>query len=184
MLLLTTSTPLPPCAGTPAKPVITLAAGGSSLTARINYTRVFTATSYVAVLTDVNDDTNTLTDSMAVADTEEGPWSRTLTMAAKGTYRFKVHATPVQQSVGGQCVGGVQPAPARPLLRQPQTLQHEQHIRPQPPEHSPRHLTLPLLPPLRCSSPHPTCVATTARWLSLSRWCWACRTSPPCLLML
>ena len=90
MLLLTTSTPLPPCAGTPAKPVITLAAGGSSLTARINYTRVFTATSYVAVLTDVNDDTNTLTDSMAVADTEEGPWSRTLTAPGKGTYRFTV----------------------------------------------------------------------------------------------
>lgn len=38
----------------------------------------------------MNDAADTLSDTLAVADTEEGPWSRTLTMTTKGTYRFKV----------------------------------------------------------------------------------------------
>ncbi|PRW20837.1 Ig-like domain repeat [Chlorella sorokiniana] len=79
--------------GTPAKPTITLAAGGPTLEARINYTRTFTSTTYLAELTNVNDAADTLSDTLAVADTEEGPWSRTLTMTTKGTYRFKLTAS-------------------------------------------------------------------------------------------
>lgn len=79
-----------PCAGTPLKPTVTAAAGGSTLVATISFIRTFTATSYVTELTDVNVEGSTITDTLAVLDTEAGPWTRTLTATAKGTYRFTV----------------------------------------------------------------------------------------------
>lgn len=60
--------------------------------ARISYTRVFTATTYAVELTDVNNAGNKVTDTTIVDDTEEGPWSSTLSAPVKGTYRFKVRA--------------------------------------------------------------------------------------------
>lgn len=82
-------------------PTITLAEGGTSLVARINYTRVFTATSYVAELADLNNAGVKITDALSVADTEEGPWSRTLTAPGKGTYRFTVGAGTHTRGVHG-----------------------------------------------------------------------------------
>lgn len=72
------------------KPTITLAEGGDTLEATIAYTRVFTATSYVAELIDANVADSSVTDTLVVADTEAGPWTRKLTVPAKGTYSFKV----------------------------------------------------------------------------------------------
>ena len=86
-----TCLPLPP-AGTPAKPTITQALGGTTLAAKIDFPRVFTAVDYAVELADVNNASVKVTDSLNVADTAAGPWSRTLTAPAKGTYRFKVGA--------------------------------------------------------------------------------------------
>lgn len=86
-------------AGTPLKPTIRAAAGGGSLDATITYDGVFTATTYETVLTDVNVASNTDTDTMTVAVTAEGPWTRTLQAPAKGTYRFTVRC------VAGWCNG-------------------------------------------------------------------------------
>lgn len=132
--------------------------------ARINYTRAFTATSYVAELTNVNDAADTQSDSLAVEDTEEGPWSRTLTMTNKGTYRFKVHSHTCRHAGrpgGTQCLGDAAATRCTHML---------------PDTHSP--LTA------RCSSPLPTSMATMGRWRSRSPWCWACQMHPPCLPML
>ena len=72
------------------KPTVTLAEGGPTLEATIAYTRVFTATSYVAELIDANVAGSSVTNTLTVVDTEAGPWTRKLTAPAKGTYRFKV----------------------------------------------------------------------------------------------
>lgn len=79
-------------AGTPLKPTITDAAGSPTLGASISFIRVYTATSYVTELVDVNVAANTVTDTLTVDDTEAGPWTRTLVALAKGTYRLKVRA--------------------------------------------------------------------------------------------
>ena len=85
-----TEPPHATCAGTPLKPTITAAAGGDTLDASITYAGVFTATTYETILTDVNTPSNTDSDTWTVADTAEGPWTRTLQAPAKGTYRFTV----------------------------------------------------------------------------------------------
>ena len=87
------------------KPTVTLAEGGPTLEATIAYTRVFTATSYVAELIDANVAGSSVTNTLTVVDTEAGPWTRKLTAPAKGTYRFTVgagaHTCRVQCSMGG-----------------------------------------------------------------------------------
>lgn len=77
-------------AGTPAKPLISQAAGSDAATASITIGKAFTATKYTVTLEDVNTPTNKDSQTFTVADDEAGPWTRTLNAPAKGTYRFKV----------------------------------------------------------------------------------------------
>ncbi len=85
-----------PLAGTPGKPMITLVSGSALAAAphkaNITFNKVYTAASYWIELTDVfRDQEPAITDSLTnVAHNEAGPWTRTLTVPAKGTYRFKV----------------------------------------------------------------------------------------------
>lgn len=80
-----------PCsAGTPAKPLISQAAGSNGNTATISISKAFTATKYTITLEDVNTPTSKASQTFTPADSETGPWTRTLTAPAKGTYRFKV----------------------------------------------------------------------------------------------
>ncbi len=79
-----------PCAGTPAKPAISQAAGSDANTASISISKAFTAINYTITLVDVNTPTNTASEVLTPAASEAGPWTRTLTAPAKGTYRFEV----------------------------------------------------------------------------------------------
>ena len=79
-----------PCAGTPAKPAISQAAGSDATTASISISKAFTAVNYTITLVDVNTPTNTASEVLTPAAGEAGPWTRTLTAPAKGTYRFEV----------------------------------------------------------------------------------------------
>ncbi len=82
--------------GTPAKPSITAVSGSPSAdaphTANITLAKVYTASGYAIELSDVfRTSVAPVTDSLTnVPHTETGPWTRTLTVHAKGTYRFKV----------------------------------------------------------------------------------------------
>ena len=112
---LLTSLPTPPFArstGTPAKPSITAVNGSASAdgphAASITFLKVYTASGYAIELADVFRTSATpVTDSLAnVAHTDAGPWTRTLTVPAKGTYRFKVCGTWLR-TVPTQRKGGI-----------------------------------------------------------------------------
>lgn len=83
-------------AGTPGKPTITLVSGSASAAAphkaNISFNKVYTAASYSIELTDVfRTQEPAITDSLTnVANSEAGPWTRSLTVPGNGTYRFKV----------------------------------------------------------------------------------------------
>lgn len=97
-MLPSTLSRLPPYhpAGTPAKPAITAVSGsptaGAPHTSNITFPKVYTASSYAIELSDVfRTSAPPVTDSLTnVEHSEAGPWTRTLTVPAKGTYRFKV----------------------------------------------------------------------------------------------
>lgn len=59
-------------------------------TASIMVAKVFTATKYNVNIVDVNIPANTATEVLTPPDTEPGPWTSTLTVPAKGSYRFAV----------------------------------------------------------------------------------------------
>ena len=82
--------PPPSCEGTPDKPTLSQAAGSNAATASISVSKVFTATNYTVTLVDVRSPTNTASEVLSPAASEDGPWTSTLTAPAKGTYRFEV----------------------------------------------------------------------------------------------
>ena len=90
-------------AGTPARPAINAVSGSAAaaapLNANISFTKVYTAASYAIQLSDLNRGGQPIVDTLSVADSEAGPWTRTLAVPAKGAYRFQVRW-------GGGCRAG------------------------------------------------------------------------------
>ena len=131
---------------------------------------MFTATDYAVELADVNNVAVKVTDTLTVADTEAGPWTRSLTAPAKGTYRFKVRAAGGGRNPSAQqqraCIG---------------ICRCTRHMLPSMP-HADAALPMPhadaVLPITACSSLPPTCMAPTLSQLRLPQWCWACRMRP------
>ena len=81
-----------PCAGTPAKPAISQAAGSDATTASISISKAFTAINYTITLVDVNNAATNKSEVLTPAASEQGPWTYTMTAPAKGSYRFEVRS--------------------------------------------------------------------------------------------
>ncbi|PRW20918.1 fibronectin type III domain-containing [Chlorella sorokiniana] len=104
--------------GTPSKPGISQASGSNGATASLTISKVFTATNYTIVLVDVNSAAN-ISEVLSPAAAEAGPWTRSLTAPAKGTYRFEVTATNEHKATSDKAVSeavvvGVPDAPTLP----------------------------------------------------------------------